>query len=108
MNMKTSVKRALGCLIVALGVVAFAASLYAQGVPTASMTGSVMDPSKAPIPGVSVTAVHEPSGTSYEAVTNAEGRFFIPGMRVGGPYKVTATLPGFQTQILADVTLSLG
>ena len=49
------------------------------------------------IPARSVTAIHEPSGTTYEAVTQADGRFFIPGMRVGGPYNVTASLTGFNT-----------
>jgi hypothetical protein len=102
------VKRALGCLFLALGAVAIGAPLYAQGLTTASMTGMVYDESKAPIPGATVTAVHDPSGTQYETITNADGRFFLPAMRVGGPYKVTASLAGFQTQVQTDVTLTLG
>ena len=39
-----------------------------------------------------------PSGTTYEAVTREDGRFTIPGVRVGGPYTVTAELAGFQPQ----------
>ena len=52
-----------------------------------------------PVPGASVIAIHEPSGTSYEATTRADGRYSIPSMRVGGPYEVTASLSGFQTQV---------
>ena len=60
------------------------------------------------IPGATVSAVHQPSGTTYEGVSQADGRFFIPGMRVGGPYKVTATLSGFTTEVKDNVSLNLG
>src|SRR5437764_3285196 len=80
----------------------------AQGVTTASITGLVKDASGGVIPGASITAVHQPSGTSYETVTQADGRFTIPGMRVGGPYSVTAQLSGFTTEVKNNLTLSLG
>src|SRR5437762_729578 len=75
----------------------------AQGATTSGLTGIVKDPSDAAVPGATVTAVHQPSSTTYEAVTQTDGRYFIPGMRVGGPYTVTATLTGFQTQIQNDI-----
>ena len=75
---------------------------------TGSITGTVLDPQKAPVPGASVLAVHEPSGTRYEATTRADGRFSLPGMRVGGPYTVTATLSGFQPQTVKEVVVNLG
>jgi hypothetical protein len=80
----------------------------AQGVTTSSVTGTVKDAQGAVIPGATIVAVHQPSGTSYEAVSQADGRFFVPGMRVGGPYTVTATLPGFTTEVKNNITLSLG
>jgi hypothetical protein len=80
----------------------------AQGVTTGSITGVVFDAQKAPVPGASVIAVHEPSGTRYEAATRADGHFSLPGMRVGGPYTVTASLTGFQSQAQKDVTVNLG
>jgi hypothetical protein len=80
----------------------------AQGVTTAAVTGVVRDASGGVIPGATVTAAHEPSGTSYEAVTQADGRFYIPGMRVGGPYTVSAALAGFTTEARNNITLSLG
>ncbi len=84
------------------------AAAVAQGVTTSTMTGVVMDAQARTVPGATVTAVHVPSGSTYTAVTNSEGRFFIPGMRVGGPYTATATLEGFQPQVQKDITLSLG
>src|SRR5262245_19813658 len=84
------------------------ASASAQGVTTASITGIVKDASGGVIPGASITAVHQPSGTSYEAVTQGDGRFTIPGMRVGGPYTVTATLSGFTTEAQSNIMLALG
>ncbi|HZR25316.1 MAG TPA: carboxypeptidase regulatory-like domain-containing protein [Vicinamibacterales bacterium] len=99
----------LVCAITAfLALAVYAAPAAAQGVTTASMTGVVKDAQGAVIPGVSVTAVHEPSGTNYEAVTQADGRFTMPGMRVGGPYKITAALQGFTTEVQNNITLSLG
>ncbi|HVO13349.1 MAG TPA: carboxypeptidase regulatory-like domain-containing protein [Vicinamibacteria bacterium] len=80
----------------------------AQGVTTGSVTGVVTDPQKQPVPGASVVATHEPSGTKYEALTRADGRFSIPGMRVGGPYTISVTLSGFQPASVKDVTVSLG
>lgn len=97
--------------IVALIVCAFlgrAASVAAQGVTTASIAGIVNDAQGQSVPGATITAVHVPSGSVYTGVTRADGRYSIPGMRVGGPYEVTATLSGFQTQVQNNINLSLG
>jgi hypothetical protein len=80
----------------------------AQGVTTASITGIVRDSQGGVVPGATVTAVHTPSGTSYETVTQGDGRFFIPGMRIGGPYKLTAALAGFTPETQDKITLTLG
>ena len=72
-----------------------AARADAQGVTTGAISGVVKDAQGAVIPGATVLAVHVPSGTTYEAVTQGDGRFVMPGMRVGGPYTVTASLAGF-------------
>src|SRR5215471_3535791 len=95
-------------LCVVGAVLLYAGSAFAQGVTTASITGTVKDEQGAVVPGVTVTALHQPSGTSYEAITQADGRYVIPGMRVGGPYTVTATLSGFATEVHNGVTLQLG
>ena len=80
----------------------------AQGVTTAGVAGVVKDSQGAVLPGVTVTAVHLPSATTYTVLTKEDGRFYIPGMRIGGPYTVSALLQGFQTEEKRDIELSLG
>jgi hypothetical protein len=84
----------------------------AQGVTTGVISGLVTDAQQQPVSGALVVAIHTPSGTTYEAVSRADGRFSIPGMRVGGPYSVTVTHggtgPSFEPQTLDDIYVNLG
>ena len=76
-------------------------------VTTASMSGKVFDDVEELI-GATVMAVHEPSGTTYGAITNASGAYSIEGMRVGGPYTIKVSYVGYQTKTFTDVVLALG
>jgi hypothetical protein len=93
-------------------LIAFAAgagNVFGQaGVTTANVQGIVKDAQGAVVPGAAVVAVHQPSGTRYEAVTQGDGRFFLSGLRVGGPYTISASLSGFTTEALNGVMLALG
>ena len=93
-------------LLSVLAVVSFVVSASAQ-VTTSSLNGKVADANGEPIPGATVIAVHTPSGTQYFAVVNAEGRYFINGMRSGGPYSVEVSCLGYQTVTYTDITLQL-
>src|SRR5262245_50786745 len=95
-------------LALAIALLAWSGPSFAQGVTTATMSGTVKDAQGQVIPGATVTATHEPSGTTYEAITQADGRFFIPGVRVGGPYSVSAALTGFSTEVVQNLTMNLG
>ncbi len=95
---------AVGCAVAAL---IGAVPLRAQ-VTTSAMRGTVLGPDGAPVEGAQVEAVHTPSGTRYATVTRADGRFALPGMRVGGPYTVTARRIGFERQTQEGIQLVLG
>ena len=82
--------------------------LPAQGVTTASLTGIVSNEQGAPLAIANVVAVHLPSGTQYRGVVTSSGRYNLPNMRVGGPYRVTVTSLGFEPKSEPDVTLGLG
>jgi hypothetical protein len=60
-------------IIVAAALVGIAPPAHAQGVTTGLIAGVVADAQGAVVPGATVTAVHEPSGTSYEAVSRRMG-----------------------------------
>jgi hypothetical protein len=94
--------------LVAAGMVGLIAAPAAAQVTTASMRGTVSDSGGRALEGARITAIHLPSGTQYVVTTRADGRFTIPGMRVGGPYSVAATRLGFQRQSKDDVMLTLG
>jgi len=98
----------LSAVAAVLAVAMYATPSTAQGVTTAALTGVVKDSQGAVVPGASVVAVHQPSGTTYVAVSQGDGRYTLPGLRVGGPYKVTAELSGFSTAERDNVTLVLG
>ncbi|HZG43268.1 MAG TPA: carboxypeptidase regulatory-like domain-containing protein, partial [Longimicrobium sp.] len=83
------------------------AALWAQ-VTTGSLSGTVTGATGEPVAGASVSAVHQPSGTRYSGATRADGRFQIPGMRVGGPYTVTVGRVGLASQSRQGVTVNLG
>jgi hypothetical protein len=77
-------------------------------VTTSSISGIVIDQSGDPLPGATVVAVHEPSGTRYGTASQVNGRFTITGMRVGGPYSVTVSFIGFETKRVEGIELRLG
>ncbi|HUR91814.1 MAG TPA: carboxypeptidase regulatory-like domain-containing protein [Gemmatimonadaceae bacterium] len=106
--MSRSFVRFASTLVVAILPLIGASSAGAQGVTTGAVAGRVNDATAAGRPDVRIVAVHVPSGTTYEARTRADGRFTLPGMRVGGPYRVTASAIGFEADVREDVWVNLG
>ena len=92
-------------LMVAFFVV-LTTTLNAQ-VTTSGIAGKVNSGAE-PIIGATIVATHTPSGTVYGAVSNADGRFNIVGMRVGGPYEIHISYIGFSSVKISNVNLQLG
>ncbi|HET7745970.1 MAG TPA: carboxypeptidase regulatory-like domain-containing protein [Vicinamibacteria bacterium] len=93
---------------VALWAIVLPGRVLAQGVTGGAIAGTVTDPQDRHVPGATVVAVHEPSGSRYEATSRGDGRYAILAARVGGPYAVTATLAGFQPAGRRGVMVTLG
>ncbi|MEF8940434.1 MAG: TonB-dependent receptor, partial [Salinivenus sp.] len=81
---------------------------HAQGVTSATIRGTVVDENDEPIPGANVLAVHEPSGSRYGTATNQNGSFTVANVRVGGPYTITVSFVGYQSQRETGIQLDLG
>ncbi len=82
--------------------------LSAQGVTTSTISGQVVDETGASLPGASVVAIHKPTGTQYGTSSRSDGRFTLPNLRIGGPYTITVSFVGFETQNIEGINLTLG
>ena len=99
-------KQTIKSLLLSFAAMLFVVSAFAQ-VTTSSLNGKIVDKKGEPVAGAAVVAVHTPSGTQYYAVANEEGRYFINGMRAGGPYSVEVSCLGFNSVTYTDITLQL-
>ena len=90
-------------------VVMLVAAITANAqVTTSAISGTVVDENKEALVGATVVAKHLPSGTTYGASTNLDGRYNIQGMRTGGPYTIEVSYIGYAAQQVKDVYLQLG
>ena len=99
--------RVLRGLVVLCLLLSGAAAAGAQTVTTGSIAGSVQDTQGGVLPGATVQAVHTPTGTSYETVTDTEGRFTILNVRVG-QYTINVEMSGFKPQKQEKIDVGLG
>jgi len=99
--------RPAACLVISL-CLALPAVLRAQGVTTSAVSGIVTDTLGNAVEGATVLAIHTPTGTQYRARSRSSGAYTLPNVRVGGPYRITATFIGFQPRSAEDVFLNLG
>jgi outer membrane receptor for ferrienterochelin and colicin len=88
-------------------LIAFTFPVFAQ-VTTSSLVGTVTDAKGQPLVGATVKATHVPSGTIYGTVTQGDGQFTLPNMRVGGPYTIVVSYIGYNTRTYTGLSLQLG
>src|SRR5438034_6167578 len=87
---------------VAVACLLFAMSGFAQ-VINATLSGTVTDATGALIPGVEISATETETGVVSTALTNESGTYQFPSLQPG-PYRLSASLAGFQSQIF-QITL---
>ena len=93
--------------LLALVAMFFVALSSSAQVTTSALSGVVTDENQQAMIGATITALHTPSGTKYNAVTNMDGRYTIQGMRPGGPYTVSVSYIGYEPRSIEGVTLQL-
>ena len=96
--------RLLFCLVVML----FAATSfsYAQNA-SATLTGSVTDPTGAAIPGAEVIVTNESTGFKTTVTTNGAGQYTATQL-TPARYTVTATAKGFKSVVEHGIELAVG
>ena len=89
--------------IVVAALLVVPAAGYAQ---EAVLSGTITDSTGAVLPGVTLKAVHEASGNSFEGVTDQRGVYRI-AVRIG-VYQITAELSGFTPVTRSGLQLLVG
>ena len=98
----------LFCLVLGLLVCCNLNLVYAQGATTAGMNGRILDANGEALPGATVVAVHQPTGSQFGNVTDVNGNYRLANMNVGGPYTVSISFVGYETFQRAGIYLDLG
>jgi hypothetical protein len=93
--------------VVLAGVIAPAAA-DAQGVTTSAIAGRVTNAEGEPVGGAQIVVVNTATGTESRVVTRADGRYQLPGLQPGGPYRISVTGLGLAAQAREGVQLALG
>src|SRR5688500_12209825 len=75
--------------------------------PTALLTGVVVDPNGAVIPGAKILAVEVSKHVERTTTSNSEGTYILANLPVG-IYSIEITSPGFKKQRVENVQLTVG
>jgi outer membrane receptor protein involved in Fe transport len=73
---------------------------------TATVRGTIMDPSGAVLAGASVTAINTATNVKTGTVTNEDGNYNIQFLPIG-QYKITVAAPGFETSSIGPFMLEI-
>lgn len=95
-------------LLLLLFCMSISSMVFGQGTTSGSITGRITDNTSSALIGVTVVAVHGPSGTTVGTVTNEDGFFRIENLRVGGPYSLQAMYTGFGDVAMEGIEIRLG
>jgi hypothetical protein len=95
-------------LILALIMLASAASIFAQAQATAAdLSGTVVDPNGAVVAGATVTARNLATGINRTVSANDSGEYQMIGLPPG-EYEVTTEASGFKKTVISPVKLTVG
>ena len=90
-----------------IAVLLLPALTFAQNT-TGSISGSVKADNGEVLVGATISVLHIPTGTVYNAQTRKTGFFDVSNVQPGGPYAVTISYVNYQSEKREDVYVSLG
>jgi hypothetical protein len=93
---------------VALAALLAGRQMSAQGVTTGAISGTVSNEQGQGVEGARVQVRNNSNGAVTGTLSRADGRYFIQGLEVGGPYTVTARRIGYAPQTQEGIRVALG
>ena len=101
---ETKAFRLRPALLVLIALISLSVSAIAQ---TATLLGTVTDPSGAALPSVTVTVTSVESNAVRKIQTNTTGQYVVADLNIGH-YNVKAESTGFKVSELKDIVLQVG
>ncbi|HET6766935.1 MAG TPA: TonB-dependent receptor, partial [Chitinophagaceae bacterium] len=95
-------KCALICLF------AFSAFYADAQVTTATLSGIVKDPKGDGLAAATVIVEYPDAGIKQTLITRSDGRYTVPNLRVGGPYRITVNHVSYKEAVSESIFLELG
>ncbi len=90
-----------------LAVIGFTSPAHGQAVATGKITGTVLDPSGAAVPGAIVKVTNPSTGYTQTVKASATGVYVVPALQPG-TYTMQATASGFSRAAYSDVNVNAG
>src|SRR5262245_34266531 len=106
MNTRTLPGLSLRAFVIAALVAAMSVAGLAQ-ITTTGIRGIVRDQSGAVISNATIKLVDNSTGVERATVSSSDGGFLFPNLQFGS-YKLTVTAAGFQTTVIAAITVESG
>ncbi|MGA2250284.1 TonB-dependent receptor domain-containing protein [Terracidiphilus sp.] len=97
----------LSILLLTLFLAGGASKLYSQGITTGGISGTVVDPKGAVIPGAQIKVIDIATGGIYTQTSRSDGEFNVLTLPIG-KYKLSITAPGFEVLTVNDLTIDVG
>ena len=94
--------------ILSVTLVIFSTTTLFSQVTTATLTGIVKNKKNDALSNATVNVQFAEAGIQLNVLANAAGQFTIPNLRVGGPYKITASYVNYETRSVDSVYMELG
>ncbi len=90
-------------LFLGVAAVALIVPAAASAQETTSTIRGAVTAGGQPVAGATVEVLNVPSGSRSTLTTDENGSFNASGLRVGGPFSVTVTAPGFPSTTITDI-----
>ncbi len=97
----------LKLLILCSLILMISTSVFAQ-TTTSKITGTITEKTGEALFGANIIALHTPTGTVSGTTAQVNGRYTLSNLRIGGPYTITISYVGFESQKITNVFLTLG
>src|SRR5215467_13071491 len=92
-------------LAILLTILLLSAPVFSQST-TGAVLGTVKDQSGAVLPGVEIAVLNLSTNQNRTAITNERGDYTVPQLPIG-LYSVTASLPGFKTEVRSRIEIQV-